>query len=175
MKFGFFIMVRLQNTSNTAWMEKQRHSDKLETGMSEKSNNSQFDVIYILKNSGKTAVIFAIIWGIWAWWINSDHGTEIALRATRTQIAFTIVNAFVYSLLMEGIFFAIRSVIWRNITTFIVPNVIVTVLLISIHTWRGTPNVLVTAAAPLAIVFALSLAYIFVVGPRRLKEKAAVR
>jgi len=136
--------------------------------MTETSNIPLFNVSYTLKTSAKTAVLFGALWGGWAWWINSAHGSDIAMRAAQTQVAFTIVNAFVYSLLMEGIFFAIQPVAWRNIITFAIPNTAVTVLLISIHSWRGTPNVLVTSAAPLAIVFALSILYIMVIGPKRL-------
>lgn len=42
---------------------------------------SLFDASSILKSSAKNAVIFAMIWGAWAWWINSAHGNEIAWRA----------------------------------------------------------------------------------------------
>ncbi|KZL16259.1 hypothetical protein PsAD2_03484 [Pseudovibrio axinellae] len=135
--------------------------------------NSNLELTYILKNSAKNAFIFAIIWGCWAWWVNSSHGNEAALRASLTQISFTIVNAFVYSVLMEGLFFVIRPVKLRNIMTFLIPNIAVSVLLTATHMWRGTPNVLATAAAPLCVTFLLSLLYIVVVGPKRLEQFAS--
>jgi hypothetical protein len=99
-----------------------------------------------------------------------SHGAHAAQRAAITQASFTIINAFVYTVFMEYMFAKGGSRSSRFLMAFVVPNLVVTGLLTQLHVYRETPNVLATIAPSLSIVYALSLFYVLVVGPRKLQE-----
>lgn len=122
----------------------------------------------ILKRGLINSALFCVIWGGWAYFANAGHGPAAALEAAKAQAAFTVVNAFVYSVLMEAVFFRVPGILWRNIATLLVPNAVLTAALTGVHWLAGTPALLATVLPQLLIIYALCLVYILVAGPRAL-------
>lgn len=132
------------------------------------STTYEFSIASIIKRGALNGIVFALLWASWAYYINRTSGDAAAFRAAVTQASFTIVNAFVYSVLMEYLFSLSNNKTTQFILAWIIPNTLVTVLLVSIHHLRGTPEIFATVAPPLAVVFALSAAYTFLIGPRKM-------
>ncbi len=115
-----------------------------------------------------SGTVFTILWSSWAYYANLQHGAAAAQRAAITQGTFTIINAFVYTIVMEYMFARGNSKLTRFLLAFVLPNLVVTILLTRLHALRGTPNILATVSPSLAIVYSLSLVYVLVIGPRKL-------
>jgi len=107
------------------------------------------------------SIIFSFIWGGWAYYVNRFAGDVAAVNAAITQISFTIVNAFFYSVFMEFMFSLSNKFIFRFINAWIVPNTLLTVLIIGVHYIRGTNELFITVSAPLAVIFCVSAWYVF--------------
>jgi len=91
-------------------------------------------------------------------------------RKQRLQGSFTIINAFAFTVVMEYMFSIGKTVFVRLLLAFALPNAIVTVILTSLHCYRGTPNVLATVSPSLIIVAVLSLIYVLIVGTRKMRQ-----
>lgn len=117
-----------------------------------------------------TATFFTVLWASWAYYINMVHGEAAAIRAAITQGSFTIVNGFIYTTLMEYLFSLGRTPLARFGLAFILPNILVTVVLSSMHYLRGTNSLVETVAPLLMLIYSLSLLYVLVLGPRKLNE-----
>lgn len=122
----------------------------------------------ILKRGLINSALFCVIWGGWAYYANSGHGHAAALEAARAQAAFTVVNAFIYSVMLEAVFHRIPRALWRNLATFAIPNAVLTAALTGVHWLAGTPALLETVLPQLLIIYGISLVYIFIIGPRTL-------
>ena len=131
---------------------------------------NKYSPIEILKRGIINGVLFAGLWGSWAYYVNLSDGADIALKSAITQSSFTIINAFVYSVIMEYMYTLGKNIFTRFILASVFPNILVTVILVSLHQYRGTPEIFMTVSPPLAIVFILSLAYVFIVGPKQEKH-----
>ncbi len=135
--------------------------------------NANYTLKRILMRGLLSGLIFTTLWSSWAYYANSGAGSAAAEKAAVTQGSFTIINAFLFTVIMEYLFFIGRSPLMRFLLAFALPNSIVIVVLSSIHYFRGTPNVLATVAPSLTIVAALSLVYVLVVGPRKVRSAMA--
>lgn len=131
--------------------------------------NDSYSIKNLVKRGLLSGFVFTILWSSWAYYINSPHGDEAAIRAAFTQGCFTIVNAFIYTVFMEAMFFRGKTQLSRFLLAFIMPNTAVTILLLGIHFFRGTPNVIDTSLPSLIIAYILSFSYVVVVGPRKLE------
>lgn len=130
--------------------------------------SNSYSIANILKRGMLSGLIFTLLWSSWAYYVNSLFGEYIAMRAAITQGSFTIVNAFFYTVFMEYMFAKRSSRLSRFGLAFILPNVIVSIVLIGLHLVRETPNISATALPPILIVCSLSLTYVLVNGPRKL-------
>lgn len=135
--------------------------------------NENYTLKKILLRGLVSGLIFTVLWSSWAYYANSGSGPAAAEKAAITQGSFTIINAFLFTVIMEYLFSVGKSPMMRFLLAFLLPNAIVIVVLSSIHYYRGTPNVFITVAPSLTIVAALSLAYVLVVGPRKMRAVAA--
>lgn len=135
--------------------------------------NENYTLKKILLRGALSGLFFTALWSSWAWYANSAHGAGAAKKAAVTQGSFTIINAFLFTVIMEYMFSIGKTVWMRLLLAFVLPNSIVAVILTSLHYYRGTPNVLATVSPSLIIVAALSLVYVLVVGPRKLKQGEA--
>lgn len=117
-----------------------------------------------------SGIVFTALWSTWAYYANLAHRAELAKKASITQGSFTIINAFIYTILVEYLFSIGKTKFVRIVLAFVLPNILVTILLTSLHHLRGTPNVLATVTPSLTIIYALSLIYVLVIGPRKLKS-----
>lgn len=119
-----------------------------------------------------SGAFFTALWSAWAYYANLGHGVAAAQKAAITQGSFTIINAFVFTVVMEYMFSAAKTAVSRLLMAFVLPNSVVVVVLTSLHYFRGTPNIASTVAPSLIIVALLSLIYVLVIGPRKLKSQA---
>lgn len=127
-----------------------------------------FAIKQILIRGAKNGVIFTTLWTAWAYYANLNVGVEAAKQAAFTQAGFTIINSFAYSVIMEYLFSLGKTKLSRFLLASMIPNILVTISLVSIHIVRGTPNVAVTVMPPLSIIFLLSFMYVFYIGPKKL-------
>lgn len=134
--------------------------------------NENYTPKKILMRGLLSGLFFTALWSSWAYYANSTHGAEAAKKAAITQGSFTIINAFLFTVIMEYMFSIGKTTLMRVLLAFVLPNSIVAVVLTSLHYYRGTPNVLATVSPSLIIVAVLSLGYVLVVGPRKLKSTA---
>lgn len=128
-----------------------------------------YTVKKILIRGFLSGMFFTALWSSWAYYANFGYGALAAQKAAITQGSFTIINAFLFTVIMEYMFSIGKTRLARLLLAFVLPNSIVMVVLTSLHYYRGTPNVLATVSPSLIIVALLSLAYVLVVGPRKLK------
>ncbi len=135
--------------------------------------NENYTLKKILIRGILSGLFFTALWSSWAYYANMAYGVEAARKAAITQGSFTIVNAFLFTVIMEYMFSIGKTAFTRLLLAFVLPNSIVAVVLTSLHYYRGTPNVLTTVAPSLVIVAALSLGYVLIVGPRKIKSGAA--
>lgn len=132
--------------------------------------NARYSAINILKRGLFSGIVFTLLWSSWAYYINSSYGNDVAIRAAITQAGFTIINAFIYTVFMESMFSKGNSQLNRFVLAFILPNALVTIALVGIHIIRDTPNVSETVMPSLLVVYLLSLFYVLILGPKKLKE-----
>lgn len=135
--------------------------------------NDNYTLKKILMRGLLSGLFFTALWSSWAYYANLAHGAAAARKAAITQGSFTIINAFLFTVIMEYMFSIGKTTLMRVILAFVLPNSIVAVVLTSLHYYRGTPNVVATVSPSLIIVAVLSLGYVLVVGPRKLKQTAA--
>ncbi|MBL8019143.1 MAG: hypothetical protein JNM27_05725 [Leptospirales bacterium] len=132
--------------------------------------HENFTVKKILARGLLSGLFFTALWSTWAYYANLSHGAAAAQKAAITQGSFTIINAAVFTIVMEYMFSVGKTVLMRLLLAFLLPNGIVAVILTSLHYYRGTPNVLATVSPSLIIVAALSLIYVLVIGPRKMAQ-----
>ncbi|MCE9598640.1 MAG: hypothetical protein K8S54_11785 [Spirochaetia bacterium] len=135
--------------------------------------NEHYTLKKILTRGILTGLFFTALWSTWAYYVNLAHGAIAAEKAAITQGSFTIINAFLYTVIMEYMFALAKTALMRFVLAFLLPNSIVAVVLTSLHHFRGTPNVLATVAPSLIIIASLSLIYVLIVGPRKMRSTAA--
>jgi len=128
---------------------------------------NHYSILNILKRGALTGTIFTCIWATWAYFANIEHGHAIVLKSAITQASFTIVNAFVFTVLMEFMFAYSKGKIQRLMLAFLLPNTMTASVLYSMHWYRDTPNILVTVLPSIFVIATLSLIYVLVVGPKK--------
>jgi len=132
--------------------------------------NDNFTIKKIIIRGLLSGLLFTVLWSTWAYFANLSHGEEAASRAAYTQGSFTIINAFFYTMFMEYMFALGKTPAKRFMLAFVVPNLLVTTILSGLHYVRGTPNLLTTVGLLLVFIYTLSLVYVLVIGPRKLKS-----
>lgn len=106
-----------------------------------------------------SGIFFVIVWSGWAYYSNLSYGEDKALRSAFTQVGFTMINTFIYTYILEYMFFISRSKIYRIILAFILPNFLATLFLVAVHYFRETPNILQTVFPILLVLYFLSTLY----------------
>lgn len=124
----------------------------------------------ILIRGSRNGLIFTTLWASWAYYVNSSSGAELAMKAAITQGCFTMINGFIYSVLMEYLFSLGKNSVSRIFLGFVVPNALLTVILITVHIIRGTPEIAMTVIPSLSTVYVLSMVYVTVLGPKALES-----
>lgn len=132
--------------------------------------HENFTLKKILGRGLLSGLFFTALWSGWAYYVNFSHGAAAAQKAAITQGSFTIINASVFTIVMEYMFSVGKTLFMRLLLAFLLPNGIVAVILTSLHYYRGTPNVLATVSPSLIIVAVLSLIYVLVIGPRKMAQ-----
>ncbi len=128
---------------------------------------SYFSIGKIVKRGVVNAMFFSTLWGSWAYYANMHEGHEAAFRATTTQFLFTLFNTFFYSVLMEYMYTLGKSRLSRFVLAALIPSLLVTVVLVYLHYLRGTPEIFVTVAPSLSVLYVVSLVYVFLLRPRK--------
>lgn len=113
----------------------------------------------ILLRSLLSAVVFTSLWSSWAYFANANFGSEYAKKAAFTQGSFTLINSFVYTVILE--FLLNRFEGKKRWIAFFTPNLIVTIVLPLLHIKRGTPNVFFTVLPVLLIIYLISGLYTY--------------
>lgn len=98
-----------------------------------------------------------LIWGGWAYWVNSSAGAGTAIVAGVTQG----VASFVITLVVVWVVTFICNSVESRVLKFWMPAIVVTVtlgcLVALIHSLVGTPNILKTIAPSLSVTFVFCL------------------
>jgi hypothetical protein len=93
----------------------------------------------------------AALYGIWAFYINRDHGTDVALSAALTQAFVSFSITFAITRMIEGV----SGLVEHSLARFVVPAVggigLAAAYTLGLHSWMGTPEVLQTAAPSLIV------------------------
>jgi len=87
-----------------------------------------------------------IVYGSWAYYINSTHGFEIGMRAGLVQGSYSLVLTLSTTLLMEYLLTSFQSIKGQTVFTILVTSVITFVTAYAIHWLFGTPEILLTIA-----------------------------
>jgi hypothetical protein len=124
-------------------------------------------VFGIIKRGVISGAIFTLLWSGWAFYINFEHGSLKATNAAIAQGSFTIINAFLYTVIMESLYEVSKTKLTRFINAFIVPNTIMTTILYFVHSLNETPNILGTIVPSLTVVYLISFSWVVYIAPRR--------
>ncbi|MCZ8341496.1 MAG: hypothetical protein O9301_00550 [Leptospira sp.] len=113
----------------------------------------------ILLRSILSAVVFTSLWSTWAYFANVNFGSEYAKKAAITQGSFTLINSFVYTLILEFLLNHFEGK--KHWIAFLIPNLIVSIVLPLLHIKRGTPNVFFTVLPVLLLIYLISGIYTY--------------
>ena len=112
-----------------------------------------------------TAGILAlIVYGGWAYYVNSPYGVSAGIRAASVQGGYSLVLTLSTTLLMEGLYHSLQSIRPGG------GNLVLTVLLTSAVTFTtawvinrgfGTPRIFMTILPGFLIGTAYTIAYVF--------------
>ncbi len=107
------------------------------------------------------AVLGFLFYGSWAIWANSDHGTTVALRAGAIQGTMSFIVTLSGTTLMKLLFVGHAALWLRFLRASVGALVLIYALIVSIHLFNGTPNILLTLAPglPITIFFCFSYCY----------------
>ncbi len=117
------------------------------------------------------ACLGALFYGSWGVFANSAHGVEIALRSGAAQGAMSFVVTLTGTTLMHRLYAGAGAVWWRSVRAVFGALGMIYGLIVGVHWWLGTPEILLTLAPGLPItigfclVFMLSLVRLDVAGP----------
>jgi len=129
--------------------------------------SKQHFILDIVKRGAINGIAFTCLWSSWAYFVNSGHGHEAALKSAITQASFTIINAFLFSIVMEFMFSYSKGKQQQLVLAFLLPNSITTAVLYAVHWSRETPNIGATILPSIIVVAVFSLTYVLVIGPRK--------
>ncbi len=102
------------------------------------------------------ALLLSSLWAVWSFTINSDHGTEQAIRSAITQSAFTFINTFLYTIYVEYINPKDFKRLKRFSVIYLLPNTVTSATLIVIHAITETPNIVETTSPIIVFLFLIT-------------------
>ena len=114
-----------------------------------------------LLRSGLAGLAGFAVYGAWAYYANSDHGTMVAMRSGLVQGGYSLLLTFVMTLVTEFMFARLGS-LWLTSATV---SVILFLSAYTIHMLVGTPEILMTILPGYVIGTIYTIVY--VVGLRR--------
>ena len=97
-----------------------------------------------------SAVAGFIFYGLWAYWVNRDHGLLLAVKAACTQGTYSFILTFVMTVLIEAIYRHFLK-LFDNYLLIIWLTIVLTCALIFSASWlvhflAGTPEIFKTVA-----------------------------
>lgn len=105
-------------------------------------------------------VVFATLWGGWAFYINSGAGLLTSLRAAVTQGLFSFAMTFFFSVTVDYLYARADSMAGKIVLAFLVPVGVMLSALVLVHLATGTPNILLTVGPSTSLAAAYCLAKI---------------
>lgn len=113
-----------------------------------------------LLRSFASALAGFVVYGGWAWWVNSAHGEAMGLRAGLIQGSYSFALTFGSTLLMEGLYARLRTSFAPRALTIGSTGVLLLTVPIVIHMLAGTAEILLTIAPGFAIGMVYTTVYV---------------
>ena len=101
-----------------------------------------------------------VAYGGWAYYANSAHGPEIAMRSGLVQGTYSLVLTFLMTLVTEWLFLAFARVPARIASAMVVISVVLFLSAYGIHMIVGTPEILMTIVPGWIIGSVYTLVYL---------------
>ena len=106
-----------------------------------------------------------VFYGAWAYWVNRDHGTFIAIKAACTQGSYSFILTFLMTMLIEVIY---RSVFKLFNNDFLITwlTILLTCAFIFTASWfvnllAGTPEIFKTVVLGYFVGGTYSIVYVY--------------
>lgn len=112
-------------------------------------------IIFGLMDGLSGATLGLLFFGGWGVWANSAHGMDIAWQAGIAQGVMSFVVTLTGTTLMKRLF-GMPGPLWlRALVASVGALVVIYGLIVGVHLWLGTPEILLTLAPglPITIVF----------------------
>ena len=111
----------------------------------------------------RRTVIFSIcaflMYGGWAAFANLQHGLGKSLMAGLTQGSLSFVSTAILTTAMEMVFSRMSAGVARFLAAGVGPITIALLLMVGIHFFTGTPEIVTTMLPPTIVGYAYSLIY----------------
>ena len=106
------------------------------------------------------ATLGLLFYGGWGVWANSAHGMAIAWQAGAAQGAMSFVVTLTGTTLMKRLF-ALRGPLWlRGLSAILGALAVIYGLIVGVHLWIGTPEILLTLAPGLPITIGFCCVFV---------------
>lgn len=119
---------------------------------------------YIQTTGGRAqfnAVSAACLWGTWGFLMNVEHGTDIALKVAMAQGGLNFITNLVGTYILEYFYFTFsRNPITQGTIAFFGTYCVTMSVIIPVHLWVGTPELLRTIGPSVSISMGLTIAYL---------------
>ncbi|WP_026959738.1 hypothetical protein [Aliagarivorans taiwanensis] len=97
------------------------------------------------------SLLAAVIYGSWAGWVNSDHGSMVALRAGLVQASYAFVSTALVTYIARYFLLKPWSSPWPLAAALGVGWSCLLAIPLSLHHWQNTPDIFEAIAPGLAI------------------------
>lgn len=111
------------------------------------------------KRSLLSAVSGLLGFGIWAYWVNSEHGQLAAIKAALTQGSYSFIVTFLNTYVIECVYRCLVNIRFRLVATATLTSLVVCTLSWCVNTLSGTPEVMMTILPGCAISSIYGFAY----------------
>jgi len=85
-----------------------------------------------------------LVYGGWAFWINSSHGTAMGISAGILQGSYSFVLTLTTTLVMEYLMATLKGIPFRGVLTVVLVSAITLSVAYSLQWLNGTPEILFT-------------------------------
>lgn len=107
------------------------------------------------------AIGAAMFWGTWGFFMNVEHGTDIAIKVCIAQGSLNFITNLVGTYILEFFYFKFSDTpIIQGIIAFFGTYAITLSVIISVHLWVGTPELLRTIGPSVSISMVLTIIYL---------------
>ena len=107
-------------------------------------------------NPWQISFFAALIYGFWAGWVNSDHGSDIALKVGLIQASYAFLSTALVTFIAQKLLEKFNFSSAARVIALLASWVVMLSIPVLLHTWQNTPD-LIEAILPGAIIGTLYL------------------